>query len=213
MNAPETPPQFTAVLFGLSGCLVDFGACAKPRSLDPQSAEPAIPTAPDALQYAELAPGALDVLTELHKQRIPCAWLDDLPQAAGVELSSQLPKWVHAANRPARSWPAPDACWQALIDLQVNRLDGCVLVSSEPRQLKAALNAGLWTIGLAASGQFCGKALADWQALDSTEREQLRADATLALYRLGVHAVTDQLTELGPCLNDLSLRRLKGERP
>ncbi|WP_339485615.1 HAD family phosphatase [Pseudomonas sp. EL_65y_Pfl2_R95] len=205
MNAPATHPQFTAVLFGLSGCLVDFGAQAEPS----RGA-----TAPNGWnEFSELAPGALELLNQLKQHNVPCAWLDELPKQACTELSSKLPEWIKNCNRPARSWPAPDACWQALMALNVSQLDGCVLISSEPRLLQAGLNAGLWTIGLAACGQLCGKTLSDWQNLEALEREQLRAQATLALYRLGVHAVTDQLTELGPCLSDLNLRRLKGERP
>ncbi|WP_417662736.1 HAD family phosphatase [Pseudomonas sp.] len=208
MNAPATSPQFTAVLFGLSGCLVDFGARAQPSSLSSGMAAEA-----KLASHSELAPGAHELLNDLHQHKVPCAWLDELPEQACTQLSSKLPEWIKASNRPARSWPAPDACWQALMELNVSQLDGCVLVSSEPRLLQAGLNAGLWTIGLAACGQLCGKTLSDWQALEAAERERLRAQATLALYRLGVHAVTDQLTELGPCLSDLNLRRLKGERP
>ncbi|MFO6379826.1 HAD family phosphatase, partial [Pseudomonas aeruginosa] len=44
-------------------------------------------------------------------------------------------------------------------------------------------------------------------------RDRLRADATLELYRLGVHSVIDHLGELQPCLHDLAVRRLKGEKP
>lgn len=208
MNTPANHPQFTAVLFGLSGCLVDFGARAQSFSLGAGTDANA-----ELTRHAELAPGAHELLNDLQQHKVPCAWLDELPDQTCTQLSSQLPQWIQAGNRPARAWPAPDACWQALMALNVNQLDGCVLISSEPRLLQAGLNAGLWTVGLAACGQLCGKALSDWQALEATEREQLRAQATLALYRLGVHAVTDQLTELGPCLSDLNLRRLKGERP
>jgi beta-phosphoglucomutase-like phosphatase (HAD superfamily) len=99
------------------------------------------------------------------------------------------------------------------MQLQVERLDGCVLISSDPRLLQAGLNAGLWTVGLATCGSLCGLALGDWQSLAGAQRDQLRSQATLTLYRLGVHSVIDQLTELPACLADLSLRRSKGEKP
>jgi beta-phosphoglucomutase-like phosphatase (HAD superfamily) len=34
------------------------------------------------------------------------------------------------------------------MELNIERLEGCVLVSGEPRLLQSGLNAGLWTIGL-----------------------------------------------------------------
>ncbi|MDA7089109.1 HAD family phosphatase [Pseudomonas sp. SA3-5] len=239
---PTAPPAFSAVLFGLSGCLVDFGARTLPTAMqrlypghgDEQSnpaksaLEQRLGRAPDADErqvferalseaageHAELTPGALEQLQQLHLQNVPCAWLDELPGDSSSVLAAPLPDWLVAApSRVGRAWPAPDACWQALMGLQVAQLDGCVLISGEPRLLQAGLNAGLWTIGLAACGPLCNQAPADWQALAAAERDRLRTQATLTLYRLGVHAVIDQLSELGPCLVDLGSRRQKGEKP
>ena len=97
--------------------------------------------------------------------------------------------------------------------LNVERLDGCVLVSGEPRLLQAGLNAGLWTIGLASCGSLCGLAPNEWHALNQKDREHLRGKATVQLFGLGVHSVIDHLGELDTCLADISLRRLKGEKP
>lgn len=245
MPIPTTPPPFSAVLFGLSGCLVDFGARTLPVALQrlyPQHAHgpTRVSQAPHtalrsllerpplvgelqaldralgevAGEHAEAVPGAQALLASLRQQGVPCAWLDELPRDVSLGLSAPLPEWLVAtASTHCRPWPAPDACWQALTELRVNRLDGCVLISGEPRLLQAGLNAGLWTIGLATCGSLCGQAPGDWQALASAERERLRAQATLALYRLGVHSVIDQLTELDACLADLYTRRQKGEKP
>ena len=97
--------------------------------------------------------------------------------------------------------------------LDVERLDGCVVVSGNPLLLQAGLNAGCWTIGLAACGALCGYALADWQALGASDQEHLRAEATLQLYRLGVHSVVDHLGEIEASLDDIGVRRSKGEKP
>ncbi|PNA02495.1 MULTISPECIES: phosphatase [unclassified Pseudomonas] len=199
---PLAAPTLTAVLFGLSGCLVDFGARARHHaSVGPE--------------HADITPGALDSLSSLQRQQIPCAWLDELSTACTQVLSSALPDWIKPSQHSAtiNPWPAPNACWQALMGLNVDRLDGCVLVSGEPRLLQSGLNAGLWTIGLASCGSLCGLAPGEWQALSQKEREQLRGKATVQLFGLGVHSVIDHLGELDTCLADISLRRLKGEKP
>ena len=199
---PVAAPSLNAVLFGLSGCLVDFGARARHcRDVVPDN--------------AEATPGALDSLKSLRRQQIPCAWLDELPPALTQSLTASLPDWIKPAQHSAtiNPWPAPYACWQALMDLKVASLDGCVLVSGEPRLLQAGLNAGLWTIGLASCGSLCGLSPSEWQALAQTEREQLRGRATVQLFGLGVHSVIDHLGELDACLADINLRRLKGEKP
>lgn len=199
---PLAAPGLTAVLFGLSGCLVDFGARARQQTI-------ALP------EHTEATPGALDSLHSLQRQQIPCAWLDDLPPALAQSLSAALPATIKPAQHLAtiNPWPAPNACWQALMDLNVGSLDGCVLVSGEPRLLQSGLNAGLWTIGLASCGSLCGLSPSEWQALSQNERDQRRGKATLQLFGLGVHSVIDHLGELDTCLADINLRRLKGEKP
>ncbi|MEJ5058017.1 MULTISPECIES: HAD family phosphatase [unclassified Pseudomonas] len=199
---PQTAPNLTAVLFGLSGCLVDFGAHS--RLQGGQSTD-----------HAEATPGALDTLHSLQRQQIPCAWLDDLPADLSQSLAKVLPDWIKPSQYPAtiNPWPAPNACWQALMALNVERLDGCVLVSGEPLLLQSGLNAGLWTIGLASCGSLCGLSPTQWQALSQQERDIKRGKATMKLFGLGVHSVIDHLGDLDNCLADIRLRRLKGEKP
>ncbi|MCX2897870.1 HAD family phosphatase [Pseudomonas mandelii] len=199
---PLTVPSLTAVLFGLSGCLVDFGA--RTREHGGHQGE-----------HAEVTPGALASLHSLQQQQIPCAWLDELPPALSHSLALALPEWIKPSKQLATNnpWPAPHACWEALMELNVAQLDGCVLVSGEPRLLQAGLNAGLWTIGLASCGSLCGLAPNEWQALSPQQRELKRGKATVQLFSLGVHSVIDHLGELDTCLADISLRRLKGEKP
>ncbi|KPX14895.1 Uncharacterized protein ALO72_03763 [Pseudomonas syringae pv. delphinii] len=202
MLAPRlTPlPTFPALLFGLSGCLVDFGAQA------------AMSDTPDD-EHAQLTPGAQNALKALRDQGMPCAWIDELPEALSTPLAAPVNDWMIAAPRPTAGWPRPDACWMALMALKVSQLEGCVLISGDPRLLQSGLNAGLWTIGLASCGPLCGLSPSQWQALNNAEREQRRAQATLKLYSLGVHSVIDHLGELESCLADIALRRSKGEKP
>lgn len=203
----HAPTPFSAFLFSLTGCLVDFGA--RTQAAVNRADLPSV-----AQAQAVLTPGADTALQQLKAWGTPCAWLDALPETICQHLANPLPAWIQApGTHMHRPWPAPDACWQALIDLQVAQLDGAVLISGDPHLLQAGLNAGLWTIGLAVCGPLCGQSLADWQRLDDAQRERLRTDATLSLYRLGVHAVIDQLDELAPALHDLALRRQKGEKP
>ncbi|MDN6859135.1 HAD family phosphatase [Pseudomonas sp. CAN2814] len=167
-----------------------------------------------AQAHAEATPGAMHALQAMQGHGVPCAWLDELPAPTTQQLASVLADGLATGLEiVGRQLPAPDACWRALMQLDSPHLDGCVLVSGQPRLLQAGLNAGLWTIGLAASGPLCGHAPGDWDALGNRDRDRLRAQATLGLYRLGVHSVIDHLGELDSCLLDIAGRRLKGEKP
>ena len=202
-------PPFTAVLFGLSGCLVDFGAQARTlRNTDGASYHSL-----DATAFSSPTPGAIAVLQTLKRQGIPCAWIDEYPADIAEQLAAPLQGLIQPTPNPNNHWPAPDACWQALMGLNVGQLDGCVLVSGDPRLLMAGLNAGLWTVGLASCGPLCGMAPAQWEAMSDLQRERLRGRATLELYASGAHSVIDHLAELESCLADISLRRLKAEKP
>ncbi len=219
---PET--QFNALLFGMTGCLVDHGARTLPIALQHAqlSQRPRDLTCPklqDSLlasadERAEALPGVQELLHDLHQRGLPYAALHDLPTEVAQQLALALPQPITLSGiGKSRPWPAPDSIWQSLALLEVERLEGCVLIASDPHLLLAGLNAGLWCIGLATCGPLCGLALADWQALNASEREKLRALATLELYRLGAHSVIDHPGELPACLLDLAARRGKGEKP
>ncbi|MDH0749468.1 HAD family phosphatase [Pseudomonas sp. GD03842] len=206
--AVPTPP-FTAVLFGLSGCLVDFGAQTRTlRSADGQTF-----LSQDARAFASPTPGAIAALKRLEQQNIPRAWLDEYPADIAAQLAAPLEHLIRPTLGPSNHWPAPDACWQALMTLGVGQIEGCVLVSGDPRLLMAGLNAGLWTVGLASCGPLCGLSPTQWETLGSLQRERLRGRATLELYAAGAHSVIDHLGELESCLADIALRRLKAEKP
>jgi beta-phosphoglucomutase-like phosphatase (HAD superfamily) len=128
-------------------------------------------------------------------------------------LARPLSPLIVPAPRATVPWPAPNACWQALMALGVSQLEGSVLVSGEPNLLQSGLNAGLWTVGLASCGSLCGLPHPEWQALTDAQREYRRGQATLQLYEMGVHSVIDHLGELESCLADIALRRSKGEKP
>ncbi|MFR0715857.1 hypothetical protein ACLUS7_12375 [Enterobacterales bacterium BD_CKDN230030183-1A_HGKHYDSX7] len=183
-------PAFTAVLFGLRGCLVQ-AADGSPQP----------------------APGALQALSGLRRRQVPCIWLDDQTSAQSQRLASVLPQWLPGHSVNGVRWPAPNACWQALMSLDSQKLDGCVLVSGEPRLLQSGLNAGLWTVGLAACSPGCDLSSSAWQAMTAQDQELARGKATLELFRLGVHSVIDHLEALDTCLADIAQRRRKGEKP
>ncbi|WP_248920826.1 phosphonoacetaldehyde phosphonohydrolase-related protein [Pseudomonas entomophila] len=183
-------PAFTAVLFGLRGCLVQTSS-----------------------GNHLLTPGALDALERLRQQQVPCIWLDQLEAVQVRLLTQQLPDWLPGHTAKGCEWPAPNACWQALMALESQRLEGSVLVSGDPLLLQSALNAGLWTVGLAACGPSCDLASSQWQGMTRQEQELARGKATLALFGMGVHSVIDHLEALDTCLADIAQRRLKGEKP
>ena len=79
--------------------------------------------------------------------------------------------------------------------------------------IEEGLNAGMWSIGLAMSGNEIGLPLAEVQALDPGERERRRQRAYTRMYQGGAHYVVDSIAEVLPCLDDIEQRLARGERP
>lgn len=68
---------------------------------------------------------------------------------------------VCAADVPAGR-PYPYMCLQNVINLGVTTVEACVKVDDTVPGVEEGLNAGMWTIGLAVSGNEVGLPLTDW---------------------------------------------------
>ena len=79
--------------------------------------------------------------------------------------------------------------------------------------IEEGLNACMWTIGLAMSGNEIGLPQKEVQALDPAERERKRERAYTRMYQSGAHYVVDSIADIMPCLDDVEARMARGERP
>jgi phosphonoacetaldehyde hydrolase len=119
---------------------------------------------------------------------------------------------VCASDVPAGR-PYPYMCLQNVIDLQVSPVAACVKIDDTVPGVEEGLNAGMWTIGLALSGNEIGLPLAEVRALERNELERRRQRAYARLHQAGAHYVVDSIAEVLPCLDDIEARLARGERP
>jgi phosphonoacetaldehyde hydrolase len=119
---------------------------------------------------------------------------------------------VCASDVPAGR-PYPYMCLQNVINLGVSPVDACVKVDDTTPGVEEGLNAGMWTVGLAMSGNEIGLPLKDVQALAAADRARRRERAYTRMYQCGAHYVIDSIADLIPCLDDIEARIARGERP
>jgi phosphonoacetaldehyde hydrolase len=119
---------------------------------------------------------------------------------------------VCASDVPAGR-PYPYMCLQNVINLQVSPVEACVKVDDTVPGIEEGLNAGMWTVGLAMSGNEIGLPLKEVQALDPAEREQKRQRACARMLQCGGHYVVDSIADLVPCLDEIEARLAHSERP
>src|SRR5439155_20224285 len=119
---------------------------------------------------------------------------------------------VCASDVPAGR-PYPFMCLQNVINLGVSPVEACVKIDDTRPGIEEGLNGGMWTIGLAISGNEIGMPLKDWSKLPKREQARLREGAYTRMYQSGSHYVVDTIADILPCLDDIEERLSFGERP
>jgi phosphonoacetaldehyde hydrolase len=119
---------------------------------------------------------------------------------------------VCASDVPAGR-PYPFMCLQNVINLQVSPVESCVKIDDTVPGVEEGLNAGMWTIGLAVSGNEIGLPLKEVQALAPADLERRRSRAYTRMYQAGAHYVVDSIADVMPCLDAIEARMARGEHP
>jgi phosphonoacetaldehyde hydrolase len=92
--------------------------------------------------------------------------------------------------------PAPWMCLECARRLNVYPPAAVVVVDDTTVGIEAGRNAGMWTIGVALSGNLVGLSLDELSQLDSATRRTLGAGAKQRLSSAGAHFVLDTVAEL-----------------
>jgi phosphonoacetaldehyde hydrolase len=170
-------------------------------------------------EYSELIPGALDVVRALRARGMKIGSTTGYLSAM-MEINLRDAKkqgyepdsTVCASDVPAGR-PYPYMCLQNVINLQVSPVEGCVKIDDTIPGIEEGLNAGMWTIGLAISGNEIGLPLKDWNALPADEQQARRRRAYDRMRMAGAHYVVDTIADVLPSFDDIEARLAIGEKP
>jgi phosphonoacetaldehyde hydrolase len=169
--------------------------------------------------YSALIPGTLEVVAELRRRGIRIGSTTGYTtEMMAINLGDakrqgyEPDSTVCASDVPAGR-PAPYMCLQNAINLRVTTVEACIKVDDTVPGVEEGLNAGMWTVGLAVSGNEVGLTLAEWQALPAAEQALRRERAHRRMAQAGAHHVVDTIADLIPCVDDIQARLRRGERP
>ncbi len=170
-------------------------------------------------QYSKLIPGTLEVVAELRKRGAKIGsttgYLSEMMKINSEDAKRQgyePDSTVCASDVPAGR-PYPYMCLQNAINLQVTTVQSCVKVDDTVPGVEEGLNAGMWTVGLAVSGNEVGLPLEQWEGLPEREKALKRARAYARMHQCGAHYVVDTIADLLPCIDDIQARIRRGETP
>lgn len=172
-----------------------------------------------AATHCDLIPGAADLAASLRAQGIKVGsstgytrtmMTDILPLAAA---QGYAPDVVVCAGETAVGRPSPLPMWKALSELKAWPARACVKVDDAEVGVAEGAAAGVWSIGLAGSGNGVGLSLADYAALSPETRAERVARSAAALKAAGADYVIDTIADLPPLLAEISARIAAGDRP
>lgn len=169
--------------------------------------------------YSGLIPGTLEAVAALRARGIKIGSTTGyLTEMMKINLEDakrqgyQPDATVCAADVPAGR-PYPYMCLQNVIKLGVSTVQACVKIDDTVPGVEEGLNAGMWTIGLAVSGNEVGMTLEQWRALPEAEQRLKRERAYARMQQCGAHYVVDTIADIMPCIDDIQARIRQGEAP
>jgi phosphonoacetaldehyde hydrolase len=109
--------------------------------------------------------------------------------------------------------PTPWMCYENAIRLRVQPLEACVKIGDTVSDVQEGLNAGMWTIAVAATGNEVGWTEAEMNALDDSERRSRVAEARQRLAAAGAHYVVDSVAGCDKILDEIDSRLREAEAP
>jgi phosphonoacetaldehyde hydrolase len=168
-------------------------------------------------RYSALIPGTLEAIAELRSRGIKIgsttgylAEMMKINQADAKRQGYEPDATVCASDVPAGR-PYPYMCLQNVIKLGVSAVQACVKIDDTVPGVEEGLNAGMWTIGLAVSGNEVGMPLDEWQALPAAGQKVKRERAYARMQQCGAHYTVDTIADIMPCIDDIQARIRRGE--
>ncbi len=123
------------------------------------------------------------------------------------------PDSIVCASDVSPGRPAPWMCFENARRLGIYPMEAMVKVDDTTVGIEAGLNAGMWTVGIARSGNLVGMSEDELNQLAPDDQEKRICFATEELLRSGAHLVIDTIADLPAALSDIGGYLKDGLRP
>jgi phosphonoacetaldehyde hydrolase len=170
-------------------------------------------------QYADLIPGTLEAVADFRRRGLKIGSTTGYTGEMMSLLQSEakrrgyVPDSTVCATQVPAGRPHPYMCLQNAINLQVYPMEAIVKVGDTLPDIEEGLNANMWTIGLARTGNEMGLPEDQVAKLDPEVRAARLARAYKRMHQSGAHYVVDGIVDVPPLLDLINARIANGERP
>lgn len=172
-----------------------------------------------SVERAEPIPGALEAIAAFRARGLKIGSntgytrvIMDAVEQAAAEYGYR-PDACLGSDEALAGRPAPWMAYRIAEQLDVYPMHAIVKIGDTPVDIEEGHNAGMWTIGLAMTGNSLGLTIEERQQL-STEQETAERNRILRLFNeVHAHYVVDALADVPPVLDLIELRLKNGEKP
>ena len=170
-------------------------------------------------RYSDLIPGVAETVVRLQERGMKVGTTTGYTRPM---LEMLVAKAANQGYRPDANLcpddvgggrPMPWMCYENAIRLRVQPLEACVKIGDTVSDVQEGLNAGMWTVAVAATGNEVGWTAREMNALDDTERRSRVAEARRRLAAAGAHYVVDSVAACEGVLDEIDSRLREGETP
>jgi phosphonoacetaldehyde hydrolase len=169
--------------------------------------------------HATLIPGALEAVADCRRRGMKIGSTTGytrelmeviLPAAKrqGLEVDA-----MYCASDFAEGRPAPWMCFENARVLGVFPMSAIVKVDDTTVGVEEGLSAGMWSVGLAQSGNMIGLSEAELSALEPPQQDALLASAIEKMTAAGAHFVINSVAELPSVLDSIERLLAQGQTP
>jgi phosphonoacetaldehyde hydrolase len=170
-------------------------------------------------QYSDVIAGVVETVAAMRARGLSIASTTGYPREV-TEVVMRVAKeqgyepdvTICAGDTPAGR-PGPYMALQALIKLSISPVEAVVKIGDTAVDIEEGLNGGMWSVGVAATGNEVGLTADEYAALPTGERQRLTTSATDLLLAAGAHYVVDRLADITPVLDQIEARLAAGEKP
>jgi phosphonoacetaldehyde hydrolase len=169
--------------------------------------------------YADLIPGALEAVAAFRKRGLKIGsttgYLPDMMKLLLAEAKKRgyEPDSTVCAGDVPFGRPEPWMCLENAKNLRIIPLEAIVKVGDTLPDITEGLDANMWTIGLAKTGNEMGLNEKEIAKLSPEDYKRRLERAYTRMRTTGAHYVVDGIWDVPPILDEIDARLARGERP
>lgn len=166
-----------------------------------------------------LIPGVLEAVSELREMGISIGSSTGYFREAAEVVKhcaakeGYIPDYSICASDVPSGRPMPWMIYRVMENLGVYPPEAVVAVGDTPVDVESGLNAGVWTVGVAATGNQLGLTLKEVEEFDPELYGKKLDKARTSLARAGAHFVIDTTDELPEIIEEIDSYLAVGEKP